>query len=189
LLSVLFVAVAVAWLSGRIAWWVAFLVWGGACLVGLTAQSLTRGRIPEVELGPVVFSAVVWVRVRPARFNTSGFGYVRLLVSEGTIATRTRLIPRFVAKLFGTDYTLSAADFEVGTSGVGSASRGIGLVTWSFSVGPGQGMWDEAVVLKGPYGRGWLELEFFRSEKATPGEVQRELIRAGARPATGAVEG
>jgi len=184
-----FVAVSVAWLSGRIAWWVTFVIWGAFVLTGLALQKLRRGRVDEVDLGPVVFSVVVWVRVRPARFNTSGFGYVRLLLGERTISTRARFVPRFFGKLNGINYTLRAADFEVGIAPSTFAARGLSRVTWSFSVGPGQGVWDKAVVLRGNHGQRQLELEFFRAEKVTREEVQRELVRAGARPAEKAIEG
>jgi hypothetical protein len=178
--TALFIGVVVAWFSGLIAWWVAFLVWGGAWLAGLLVQRSARGPVPEIELGPVEFSAGVWVRARPAAFNTWGYGFVRLLVGAGTVATRTRFFPRVVGKLFGTDYTLRAADFEVGTAvHVGSSPRTRGLGTW-----PGhQAIWDGAVVLRGPYGRGTLELEFFCAEKAAREELQRRLIAVGARPA------
>jgi len=167
--TALFIGVVVAWFSGLIAWWVAFLVWGGAWLAGLLVQRSARGPVPEVELGPVAFSAGVWVRARPAAFNAWGYGFVRLLGGGGTVATRTRFFPRVVGKLFGTDYTLRAADFEVDT---------VDVRMWL-----GQGIWQGAVVLRGPYGRGTLELEIFCAEKAAREEVQGQLIGAGARPA------
>jgi hypothetical protein len=181
-LSALVVALVVPWLfSDRIAGWAPFLLWGLA-VVGVFAWLwFSEGRTRDIELGPVVFSDYVCARL--SRGRPYGIMRVRLLVGQETIATRSRGLPHLFGKMIGFDYTLRAADFEVSDGVVSSrvdltASAANALSGSRFPV-----EWDSSVVLSGPYRRGWLELEFFRSRTATREDVQRALIRAGAKAA------
>ena len=155
------------------------IVMGAVVLGGAAWVWFTRGRAPEPEVGPVVFSDDVWVRV--VRGRPYGIVRVRLLVGQEVIATRSRGLAHRLGKLMDMDYTLRASDFEVGVAPVTGRVKAAAQASVRSSGYPVE--WDTAVVLRGPDGRGWLELEFFRSRTATREDVQRALIRAGARPA------
>jgi hypothetical protein len=139
----------------------------------------TRDRTAEVEVGPVVFSDDVWVRV--LRGRPYGIVRARLLVGSGVIATRARGLPHWLARLMRMDYTLLASEFEVGLAPVSRRVRLASRASVRSSRYPVE--WDNAVVLSGADGRGWLELELFRSRTARREDVQQALIGAGARPA------
>lgn len=166
-------------LSGRLA--VGFIF--GAFVVELVWLLVTNGRTPEVVLDTVEFSEVVGVKASDPRFR-GRFARVRLLVGPGTIATRVVARPRLLFKaVLRCDYTVRAADFQVDLRRTGLLSRAVGSTTFSAGAGPGGGVWDRSVVLSGPspYGRGQLELQIYRSERVSAEEVERALIRAGAR--------
>lgn len=173
------------YLSARIALWFPFVILGAAFVVLLVVVFIPELRRPEPELGEVVFSAPVRFKVSRLRLNGIGLSVGRLLVGKDAIATRATFVPHTVGKLFGWDYTLRAADFEVCLGYASGLSRIAGATTYSPSIGLGR--WPISVILRGPYGRSWLELEFSKSAATTPGEVRDALIRAGARDAGGAV--
>lgn len=137
---------------------------------------------PMLELDTVAFSDVVDVKARSPRLG-GRFVRVRLLVGPGTIATRVVLKPHLVSKtVFQSDYTVRAADFQVVLRPTGLLSRVVGSMNISGEVRPG--VWDRSIVLSGPNpdGPGQLELQIFRSDRASCEEVEQALIRAGARP-------
>lgn len=148
----------------------------------------------KLELGPSVYAVDIWAEVinPPSLFFPQARGHVRLFAGEGTIATRSL---RFGATTSGwldsfgqLTFTFRAADCEV--------DRPLMGVT-SFLVSHGK----PSIVLRGTDRRGEVELALARPSAAAfewqprPGpvtqpspsleDVQRELIRAGARPAGG----
>lgn len=186
LLGLLMLPLMFGWyLSARIALWFPFVILGAAFVVLLVVVFIPELRRPEPELGEVVFSAPVRFKASRLRLNGVGLSAGRLLVGQDAIATRAAFVPHVLGKLFGWDYTLRAADFEVCVGYPSALSRIVGAATYSPSLG--LGTWPSSVILRGPYGRGWLELEFAKAGGATPGEVLDALISAGARNAAGAV--
>ena len=121
--------------------------------------------------GRAVFSDDVSVKVR----NRLGaqFGRVRLLVDDGTISTRLLTswggtAPRWLGILNVMHYTFRAADCEVELI----RGRRLSLVR---QAGGG-------VILRGADSRRHqVELVLSRPRTATIGDVQRELLGAGAR--------
>jgi hypothetical protein len=148
-----------------------------ACGVGILGSLLwlwrTRDRRREAELGPVVFSddVVVKFRRRPDDLPSPvawPWG-VRLLVYEDSIALRSRSIPRWLGSLMMMNYTFDAAACRMYVARISRR-------TWL------PGPRDESVVLWTTDKRGWLEIAL-KPTTATLDDLQRELIRAGVRPA------
>jgi hypothetical protein len=144
----------------------------------------------KIELGPDVLAVDMWVeRITPSLFFPSVRGQVRLFVGNGPIATRTvqfgGTFPGWLANFGLLTYTFRAADCEVDRPLMGVSS---------FLVSHGK----PSLVLRGTDRRGEVELALSRPSAVTSWghpdwpalaqptleDVQRELIRAGARPAS-----
>jgi hypothetical protein len=143
----------------------------------------------KVELGPDVLAVdMAAERISPSLFFPQVSGHVRLFVGNGTIATRTvqfgGTFPGWLANFGLLTYTFRAADCEVDRPLMGVSS---------FFVSHGK----PSLVLRGTGRRGEVELALSRPSAVTSWgqpewphwaeptleDVQRELIRAGARPA------
>jgi hypothetical protein len=111
----------------------------------------------------------------PSLFFPQTSGKVRLFVDEGTIATRSVLSGPGWLGFDRLTYTFRASDCEVGRP-----LMGVG----SFLVSHGKA----SIVLRGPGRRGEVELALTRPSGVTLEDVQRALIRAGARPAGAQLE-
>lgn len=144
----------------------------------------------KIELGPDVIAVdMAAQRISPSLFFPAVSGRVRLFIGDGTIATRNVQFggpfPGWLANFGMLAYTFRAADCEVDRPLMGVSS---------FMVSLGK----PALVLCGTDRRGaQVELAFSRPSavmswghpdwpqlaQPTLEDVQRELIRAGARPA------
>ena len=130
----------------------------------------------KLELGPSASAVDIWVEVlTPSLLFPQNSGKVRLFVDEGTIATRCVSSGPAWLGFDRLTYTFRAADCEI--------DRPLMGVT-SFVVSHGK----QSIVLRGPGRRGEVELAFARPSGATLEDVQRALIRAGARPAHAQLE-
>jgi len=130
----------------------------------------------KLELGPSASAVDLWAEVigPPSLFSTQRMGKVRLFVDEGTIATRAVSFgDTSTPGWLGFDkltFTFKAADCEVERP-----LRGVS----SFFVSHGK----PSIVLRGRGKRGEVELALARPSGVSLEDVQRALIRAGARPA------
>ena len=156
----------------------AWRLFGIACGVGLLITFgwlwLTRDRIDDAELGAVVFSDEVDVRLRrgpddPFSFVSKTFGWPRLLIRKDTIAIRAPGVPKWLASTMMMNYTLDTADCELDVASI---------YRWH-PLAPRR---DEFVVLRTTDNRGWLELGI-RPKTTSLADLKKELIHAGARPA------
>jgi hypothetical protein len=134
----------------------------------------------KLVLGPSATAVDIWAEVlTPSLFFPQARGKVRLFVDEGTIATRAvSWGDTSGASWLGFDkltFTFRAADCEVERPLMGVSS---------FMVSHGK----PSIVLRGTGRRGEVELALSRPSGVSLEEVQRALIRAGARPAHGQID-
>ena len=151
-------------------------------------------RRDRTRLGPSDFAVDLWVeRINPpSLFFPQVRGQVRLFAGGGTIATRSvrfgGTFPGWLDNFGLLTYTFRAADCEVDRPLMGVSS---------FLVSHGK----PSLVLCGTDRRGQVELAFSRpsaviswgrpewtNSQPTLEDVQRELIRAGVRPAGGQLD-
>lgn len=151
----------------------------------------------KLDLGPSFYAVDVWAEVinPPSLFFPKACGRVRLFAGEGAIAIRGirfgGTIPGWLDNFDRLTYTFRAADCEVDRPLMGITS---------FFVSHGK----PSIVLRGTDRRGEVEVALCRPSSAAlewqprPGpvtqpaptleDVQRELIRAGARPSGGELD-
>ncbi len=150
-------------------------------LIGLTvpvafAWAWFRRDRTKLELGPSASAVDIWAEaLTPSLLFPQNSGKVRLFVDEGTIATRSVSSGPAWLGFDRLTYTFRAADCEIDRPLMGVSS---------FVVSHGK----HSIVLRGPGRRGEVELALARPSGATLEDVQRALIRAGARPAHAQLE-